>query len=429
MTVTSRVPGLVLTDHEFAVPLDRARPDGPQITVYAREVVAPRKEHDDLPWLVFLQGGPGGKSPRPTEPGDWLGRALEDYRVLLLDQRGTGRSSPATRQTLAGLGTAAAQADYLRHFRADAIVADAEHIRSRLLGPEGRWSLLGQSYGGFCVLTYLSMAPDGVREALVTGGLPPLEASIDEIYRATYRRVLDRNRRYYLRYPDDVERARSVVDHLMERDVRLPSGDPLPAARFQQLGMSFGMHDGFERLHYLLEEAFVDGPAGAELSDTFLTGVEQAVSFATNPLYAVLHEAAYCQGTASHWSAERLRAEHPQFEVTGTEPVFFTGEMIYPWMFDADRALRPLQGAAEILASVESWPPLYDVERLRANPVPLAAAVYSDDMYVERDFSEQTARTVAGTRTWVTNEYDHDGLRVHGGTVLGHLIEMVRGER
>src|SRR4051812_9668225 len=95
---THRVPGLQLTDHEFEVPLDHADPGGPTITVFAREAVASRKRDDSLPWLVYLQGGPGGRSPRPNNRSGWLGRALGEFRVLLLDQRGTGRSTPATRQ-------------------------------------------------------------------------------------------------------------------------------------------------------------------------------------------------------------------------------------------------------------------------------------------------------------------------------------------
>jgi pimeloyl-ACP methyl ester carboxylesterase len=124
---THRPPGLVLTDHEFAVPLDHERPDGARITVYAREVVATARERDELPWLVFFQGGPGGEASRPTSARDfWLPRALKEYRVLLLDQRGTGRSTPLSRQTLGTVGDARAQADHLTRFRADAIVRDAE---------------------------------------------------------------------------------------------------------------------------------------------------------------------------------------------------------------------------------------------------------------------------------------------------------------
>ena len=66
--VTHHLPGLILTDREFRVPLDHSRPSGEQIVVFAREAVAPGKQHAELPWLVFLQGGPGGKSPRPSAP-------------------------------------------------------------------------------------------------------------------------------------------------------------------------------------------------------------------------------------------------------------------------------------------------------------------------------------------------------------------------
>ena len=164
MTPTYRAPGLVLTEHELDVPLDHGAPDGERITVFAREVADP--DGRDRPFLVFFQGGPGFEAARPTRspssPG-WLDRALSEFRVLMLDQRGTGRSSPVG---------ADAPAERLTHFRADSIVRDAEHFR-RELGVD-RWSVLGQSFGGLCVLSYLSLAPEGLREAFLTGGLPPV---------------------------------------------------------------------------------------------------------------------------------------------------------------------------------------------------------------------------------------------------------------
>jgi pimeloyl-ACP methyl ester carboxylesterase len=424
---TFRHPGTVLTDHAFAVPLDHGRPDGEQIEVFAREIVAAGKADAELPWLLYLEGGPGFGARRLIGRQAWLGRALEEFRVLLLDQRGTGRSSPATRQTLAGLGSARAQADYLTHFRADSIVLDAELIRRDLAGG-APWSVLGQSYGGFCTVSYLSFAPNGIREAFITGGLPGLTATADEVYRRTYRTVAAKNAAHYERYPDDVEQARRVASYLADHDVRLPDGAPLTVQAFQSLGPMLGQSTGGHELHYLLEDPF----AGDELSDAFRYAVMGRLSFAGAPLYALLHEAAYAQGSATRWAAQRVRAEFAGFDpgpaLAGSAPLLFTGEMIYPWMIDADPALRPLREAAGILAERDDWPPLYDPARLAASQVPAAAAVYYHDIYVDRDLSMETARAIRGLRTWVTSEYEHDGLRVSDGAVLDRLIGMCRGD-
>jgi pimeloyl-ACP methyl ester carboxylesterase len=425
---THRLPGLVLTDHVFTVPLDYDAPAGEQINVFAREVVAPRREHDDLPWLVFFQGGPGSESPRPGERTGWLKRALEEHRVLLLDQRGTGLSTPVTHQTLARFDSPQAQANYLKHFRADSIVRDAEWIRRDLQGQNGRWTVLGQSYGGFCVTRYLSAAPEGLQAAIMTGGLPSLDRPAEDVYRATYKRVIEKNERYYQRYPDDIQRAQEIAGYLANHDVSLPNGDRLTPRRFQQLGHFFGASGGFEQTHYLLETAFVNGASGQEIGYKFLRSFDNSFLFETNPIYAILHEAIYCQQSASNWAAERVRAEYPEFEIETGKPVYLTGEMIYPWFFDEYKYLRPLKEAAEILAAYEDWPRLYDIKVLQANTVPCVAAVYYNDMYVERAFSEESAGNIQGIRLWVTNEYEHNGLRSDGENVLGHLLKMLHGD-
>lgn len=108
--------------------------------------------------------------------------------------------------------------------------------------------------------------------------------------------------------------------------------------------------------------------------------------------------------------------------------MLFTGEMIYPWMFDTDPALRPLKETAELLAARPDWADLYDPARLAVNEVPVVAAVYHDDMYVDTAHSLVTARAVRGLRTWITNEWEHDGLRMSGGKVLDRLLAMAHGE-
>ncbi|MEP6896534.1 MAG: alpha/beta fold hydrolase, partial [Chloroflexota bacterium] len=390
MTALHRFHGLTTQSHYFTVPLEHARPNGETIRVFGREVVATARENDALPWLVFLQGGPGFGSPRPDGNNGWLKQALQEYRVLLLDQRGTGLSTPVTHQTETRFASPVEMADYLKNFRADAIVQDTELIRKQLAGEQTRWSVLGQSYGGFCAVHYLNAAPDGLREVYLTGGLPSLYRPTDDVYRATYRRVKAKNELYYARYPEDEERAQEIVKALTSQNIKLPGGGTLSPRRFQQLGMDFGASTGFEDLHYLLENAFVDGARGSELSFAFLRGVENIQPFDTNPIYAILHESIYCQEAASNWSAERVRGEYPEFEMSPVRRILFTGEMVYPWMFDEYAYLQPLKEAANLLAEYDGWSRFYDISVLQNNTVPCAAAIYYNDMYVERLFSEET---------------------------------------
>ena len=423
------LPGLVLTNRSFELPLDYANP-ARKTAVFARIVTAAGHDNADLPVMAFFQGGPGSGSPRPMGNTGWIKRVLKEYQLVLLDQRGTGLSTPITAQTMRGLGSPQAQAAYLKHFRADNIVRDAEAIRQQLIG-EKPWSILGQSYGGFCAMRYLSAAPEGLREVLITGGIASLTRPVDDVYRATYQRVIDKNRLYYQRYPDDVEKVRAIVRHLQEHEVKMPGGGRLTAQRFLALGLQFGMSDGFEAIHYLLEEAFIDGVDGSnrnEMNFNFLFHLEQLQSFDTNPIYALMQEACYTQQDASNWSADRLLAEYPEFALEQRGPILFTGEMIYRWMFDTFPQLQPLKQAADLIAKDDTWPMLYDVEKLKRNIVPVAAAVYFDDMYVHREFSEETARHVPNMRLWVTNQYEHNGLRADGEAVVDRLLQMVRGQ-
>jgi len=438
------VPGLSLRDHLFAVPLDHSSPDsGAAITVFAREVVAAGKEDAALPYLLYLQGGPGFESPRPMEQGGWLKKACEDYRVVLLDQRGTGLSTPLTPSSLSQITSPAKQVEYLKHFRADNIVKDAEFIRLRLVPDAKPWTVLGQSYGGFCAVTYLSFAPEGLKSVLLTGGLPPLgePCTAQTIYRACFKQVQQQNEKYYKRYPQDIQVVHDAVRYLSESEgggVVLPSGGRLTPKMLQCLGLSgLGSGGGFERLHYLLERVWdpvlVPG-AKKSISYYFLKEFEMWLGFDQNPLYALLHESIYCQGSSSKWSAEKVRGEYESLfdPIKATEegrPVYFTGEMVFPCMFDEIHALRDLKEAAHLLAEKEDWPPLYDASKLNNNKVPVAAAVYYEDMYVNFNIAKETASQIAGIRLWVTNEYMHSGIRDGGPHVFEHLMGLLNGKK
>ncbi|AOR30583.1 proline iminopeptidase [Streptomyces fodineus] len=424
MSRSYRLPGLAVTDHTFTVPLDHADPAGPSIQVFARELADPARAGERLPWLLYLQGGPGGKSPRPLNATTgWLARALTTHRVLLLDQRGTGRSTPVTARSAGRFSDARELAGRLALFRADSIVADAELIRHQLCGGEP-WETLGQSYGGFLTLTYLSRAPEALRACYIAGGLPGLETTADDVYAATYPRVGQKTTAFYARYPGDRELVRRITGLLERRTVRLPDGDRLTVRRLRTLGLMLGMGEGAQRLHWLLDEAL---GADGELSATFLHQVMNLTGLVDNPLFAVLQEAIFAHGgKPTDWAAARGLADHPEF-AEDADPLLFTGEMFYPWMYDEIAGLRPFRDAVRLLAERTDWPELYSPPRLAANQVPVAAVIYHDDMYVPAELSLPTARSVGALRAWVTNEWEHDGLTASGEGVLSRLMDMAAG--
>ncbi|WP_434922007.1 alpha/beta fold hydrolase [Glutamicibacter sp. PAEs-4] len=414
--------GMDVTDHRIEVPLDHADPQGEKISIFAREI----STDSSKPWLLFLQGGPGGKSPRPGSLSGWLAEATKHFRVLLLDQRGTGLSTPANRKTLPLRGDSAAQARYLTHFRADSIVRDAEALREHL--GIAQWSTLGQSYGGFCTLTYLSLFPQSLTRCLVTGGLASLDADAKTVYRATYQRMAERNREYFSWYPEDYETLHRIYEHVRTNDdERLPNGQRVTVPLVQMLGMYLGGNTRVHLLHHIFEEAFSDTPGGERLSDAFLEALNAQSSFASNPLYALMHETIYAQGEATNFAAEQVLPEFPDFTYHAATPLL-TGEMIYSWHFSEDPALRPLEDVARILAEHEGFGPLYDLDVLAKNKVPVAAAVYHDDVYVDRELSLRTASQVAGLQVWVTEDYHHDGIGDDGPAIFRRLLAMANGE-
>lgn len=125
------------------------------------------KNADEM--MVYLQGGPGFGSPTPvvglafSQDSSWGAKALNKYkRIILMDQRGTGKSTPITKQSLEtrfpnlflldkkgkdleSLASSHAEehskfqealseaTHYMAQFRADNIVQDAEYVREALM--------------------------------------------------------------------------------------------------------------------------------------------------------------------------------------------------------------------------------------------------------------------------------------------------------
>ena len=195
----------------------------------------------------------------------------------------------------------------------------------------------------------------------------------------------------------------------------------------QLLGLKFGFAHTAEEIHFLLEEAFVQAGDDEVVSHTFKIGLQSALRFDTNPIFAILHEAIYAQGSASGWACGEVQKEnYPHFD--DFDDFLFYGEMVFSWMFDEISELKGMKEAADILAAYEDWPALYDKEVLSQNTVPTACAVYANDMFVNAKFSRETIESVPNMKAWYTSEYEHCGLRVGGEKIFSRLIDLARGE-
>lgn len=102
---------------------------------------------DGVP-VVFLHGGPGGA----CEPGHRRFFDPEAYRIILFDQRGSGKSKPHAS---------------LENNTTWELVADLEKIREHL-GIE-RWVVFGGSWGSTLALAYAQTHPDRVLGLILRG--------------------------------------------------------------------------------------------------------------------------------------------------------------------------------------------------------------------------------------------------------------------
>ncbi|MFK3678991.1 alpha/beta fold hydrolase [Microbacterium sp. NPDC090218] len=410
--VVRQLLDLTVEEHTLTVPLVWGDPsDHRTIDIFARVVT--REGGEALPYLVFLQGGPGHEAPRPfhssTAPA-WLDEALAHHRVVLLDQRGTGLSTPVGDHDLAR--GAEAVAEHLTHLRADAIVRDCEAVREHL--GAATWSVLGQSFGGFTTLAYLTTDAASLQDVYITGGLSAVGRHPDDVYALCYDKMRIASERYYRRFPEHRDVMRRLVDLADAGDIVLPDGEVVSRSRLRSLGSALGTNDGWQTVWSLLER----DPA----SNAFRYDLMHAMPYdGRNPLYFVFHESSYADGHATRWSAERT--EPTDFREDAT---LFTGEHIRREWTETVPAFRPWREVALALAEHE-WPSIYDAEAISASGATGAAAVYVDDVYVPMEFSLETARLLPDVRLWVTSEHEHNGLR--SGPVLSHLIDLAQGRR
>jgi pimeloyl-ACP methyl ester carboxylesterase len=167
----------------FSLPLDYSNPKGQTVDVFAAVMPSRGGKASSDP-LVLLAGGPGQAASEVIQLVDAVVGDLRNGRdVLIVDQRGTGRSHPLACDsiesnivTLEAYSKAIkecreAESLPVRHFNFENIVRDLEEIRASL-GYE-QLNLWGISWGTRTAAHYLRRYPDKVRSVVVDGVLPP----------------------------------------------------------------------------------------------------------------------------------------------------------------------------------------------------------------------------------------------------------------
>lgn len=428
---TYKVPGIQVSEWFFRVPLDHLQADDErQITIHIR-ICASRDLSDSqlatAKHLVFFQGGPGFECGAVPQNSGMLRFLLRrNYTVIYLDQRGTGMSTPLTSETIALEGSLDSQVAYCKKFRADSIVRDCELIR-RGLGIS-KWTLLGQSYGGFIILTYLSLHPESLEAVILTGGMAPIsQKQPDEVYHRLVKKIEKRNEEFYDKYPQDITRVNTILSYLERANLKSPNGGNLTPTRFRQLGLDLGMHGGFDHIHNLISKVYYDLSEYKFLTYKSRALIEESLHYDGNPIYAIFHESIYCQTwLPSNWSAYRALEASPRFRVAidHNKPTYLFGETILPSMFDDYSQLQPMKELAHRLAQ-EPWTSLYNLEKLKHNTVPFVASCYIEDMYVHIDLAIEALQCVGNTRDLVTNRWLHNGLRHAPEELLSYLFNLL----
>jgi hypothetical protein len=93
-------------------------------------------------------------------------------------------------------------------------------------------------------------------------------------------------------------------------------------------------------------------------------------------------------------------------------------------MFEDYSELARIKEQAELVAQIDDWPQLYDIEQLGRNEVPVYAAAFMEDMFVDYELSMQTAKAIKGCKTYITNVLYHDAVRSKMDEVFKALFAL-----
>jgi pimeloyl-ACP methyl ester carboxylesterase len=293
----------------LTVPENPADPSGPAVNLFVARVAALTATPRPDP-LVLIAGGPGQSTiDFYLQSRAAFEQARRDRDLILLDQRGTGRSAAGFECQLpedfaldtAGTDALGAFVDRClamlahdpRFYTTSVAVQDLDRLRAAL--GVTQWDVYGVSYGTRVALHYLRRFPERVHAAVLDGVVPPEVPLGPDIARQA-QRALDRifarcaaDGDCHARFPDLPQHFQKLLERLESHPV---TTDPAPGTEAAEAGI-FGANElravvrfmsynaaTVALLPVLLDEAY-DGNYDplADQTSTLLRGLPEALSF------------------------------------------------------------------------------------------------------------------------------------------------------
>ncbi len=393
---------------EIEVPEDRGKPDGRKIRIFAAVLSANTLSPKEDP-LLILAGGPGQAASTLAPFVSRLNEVRRARDVVLVDQRGTGRSSPLhcdafkprdddvletdpVPRAKACAGELRAQGVDTAQYTTTAWIADLEAMRAAL--GYARWNLWGGSYGTRVAQEYLRRHPDRIRTVTLDAVVPPAMISTLDVWRtrqATFDRVLGACRdspACRKRHPDPAALLAEIANALGPAGRDIDAVDP-------RTGKVTRLHLTFDGALALLQPLIYAPESSSMLPE--MLGLAAAGDF--GPLFAAT------QSTSTNLAEQLNTALH--FSVTCAEDV----PRITPDLAAKSLAGLPTRAIADnVIAVCNVWP-------RGSAPADFAQPVVSDkpvllfsgamDPVTPPAYGTLVAKTLSNSRHIIASGYGH----------------------
>ena len=300
--------------------------------------------------------------------------------------------------------------EYLCNFRSDSIAKDAEHIRLKLFSDQ-EFNIFGQSFGGWCIYSYLSQFPNSASSAIITGGFPPMFQDAHEVYTDLLPQISVATEKFYKRFPETFKQLTSLFEALDGKVLSLLSLS----------GVLIGHESQEYSLCSIIEDLYFDIENIGRPTKKTINRLKDPMGLINNPLYLFLHESIYCNDSASNWAGERVFVEEHRRPTSKDPSNFFLSETIARKYFELEE-LSPFLPLMDSIMAFDGWSKQFNEEQLKQSSTRVTGVIYSNDAYVSKKFSEKSAALIRDCEV-VYSDLDHHAMRDYPEIIFPLLLD------